>query len=322
MKVFTSIVVFSLALAFPTRAATKIDVPFTPQAPDGIWVQPWRDACEETSIFMVHSFYAGENVVSKDETKKGILNIFSMKHQLHGNSFDEPVSVITDIINAYLPWSARVVENPTIQQIKKEIDAKRPVIVPFAAQELINPHFSEISSYHVAVISGYDDVKQTFIMQEPGTRFGENFEYTYENLMSAMHDLVPGNVPSGKKRVIFTSPHLVDTGSIDADSDGLTKAEELTHGTVTYFADSDGDGYLDGVEVAFGYLPTKNERSIVASATLLMSPSSPKVYMIEQGKKRHVTNEQIFYAHGWSWDMPEWVSDAMMKTIPEGTPLT
>ncbi len=45
--------------------------------------------------------------------------------------------------------------------------------------------------------------------------------------------------------------------SIDADHDGLTLAEEFKYGTSDQKADTDGDGYDDGVEIANGHDPLK-----------------------------------------------------------------
>ncbi|NMC87399.1 MAG: hypothetical protein GYA69_03005, partial [Candidatus Moranbacteria bacterium] len=46
--------------------------------------------------------------------------------------------------------------------------------------------------------------------------------------------------------------------SIDADCDGLTDSEEKLYKTDPYNADSDNDGYSDGVEVKSGYDPLKS----------------------------------------------------------------
>ncbi|OIO19144.1 MAG: hypothetical protein CO029_04390 [Candidatus Magasanikbacteria bacterium CG_4_9_14_0_2_um_filter_41_10] len=309
-------------LALPTHAATILSVPFTSQAPDGIWIQPWLDACEETSVLMVHRYYIGTDIQNSTDAKKGILEMFDMKHVLFEESLDESIRTMTDVINNFLPWSAHVVEYPTLDAIKAEIDAGRPVIIPAYASALHNEYFRGFFPYHMFVISGYDDRDQTFIAEDPGSHYGHAYRYKYDTVLSAMHDFLPNNIQNGSKLAMFTNPELGNTANLDGDQDGLTKAEEFSNGTVSYLFDSDGDGFSDGIEVKYGYLPTKNEQTAVTQGALLIAQGSPHVYYMDAGTKRHVSNETVFYRHDWSWGMLEWISDAIMKTIPEGTPLT
>ncbi|EKD67418.1 MAG: hypothetical protein ACD_48C00423G0004 [uncultured bacterium] len=309
-------------VATAVQASTSLNVPFTSQSPESIWVQPWQDACEETSVLMVHRYYMSNDIETTTEAKHAILEIFDIKHVLFEESFDETVAVMAETINNFLPWSARVVENPTIADIKAEIDARRPVIVPAYAPALHNAYFRGYFPYHMFVISGYDDTEQVFIAEDPGTRYGHSYRYTYETVMNAMHDFVSGNTENGPKRVLFTSPDLGATAQLDGDKDNLSKAEEISAGTVSYLFDSDGDGFGDGIEVQYGYLPTKNEQRVIQQRALLIAPQSPHVYYIDAGKKRHIPNESIFYRHGWNWNMLEWISNTMMNSLPEGTPLT
>ncbi|MFA5776922.1 MAG: hypothetical protein WC906_00530 [Parcubacteria group bacterium] len=44
---------------------------------------------------------------------------------------------------------------------------------------------------------------------------------------------------------------------LDSDQDGLTNEEEKSYGTDPHKADTDGDGYSDGVEIRSGYNPLK-----------------------------------------------------------------
>lgn len=302
---YIQIFLFTAAVfAFTTQPvfAKQLSVPFTPQAPEANWDQPWQDACEEATIVMINSFYHNEPLFTA-KAKKDILQILDVKQRLFGYSLDENVSKITTIINNYLPWEATIVRNPTIAQLKQEIDEGRPVLIPSHGQSLFNPHFKNGGpDYHTLVLSGYDDTSQEFITQEPGTIYGENYRYTYDVLMESIHDFTTrGDTINGDRVVIFTSPVLTFSADIDADNDGLTKAQEMEHSTVPWLWDSDGDGYSDGQEVANGYSPTR-PLYVPNDGELIKATDSPKVYLIENKKRRHIISEAVFLKRGFAWE--------------------
>ena len=185
----------------------NLRVPFTPQAPAGDWREPWKNACEETSIIMIDNFYAGDDL-AKREAEQEILNIFSIKEKEFGTSKDESMERVAEIINtAKLAWRARVVTNPSRADIQEQIARSRPVIAPVDAQLLDNPIYDGTGlRYHVLVISGYDDAKQEFIVQDPGTSRGQNFRYNYETLMNAIQDYLETDSSKQRKAVLFTMP--------------------------------------------------------------------------------------------------------------------
>jgi len=85
--------------------------------------------------------------------------------------------------------------------IKKEIAAGHPVIVPAAGKVLPNPNFTNGGpNYHMLLIIGYDQTD--FITNDPGTRNGKNFRYTYDGLINAIHDWNPNNILDGRKAVL------------------------------------------------------------------------------------------------------------------------
>ncbi len=86
-------------------ATANIDVPFTSQAPTGNWSEPWQKACEETSIYMVTSFYA-EDTIKRDEAIKHIKAIIAAKNEEFQVSGDESLEKISELIKLLgLPWS-------------------------------------------------------------------------------------------------------------------------------------------------------------------------------------------------------------------------
>ncbi len=184
-----------------------LSVPFTSQAPTGNWAEPWEDACEETSIVMVNDYYRH---TSLDPAKAiaEITHILSVKQQHFGVSRNESMQTVLRIITAaHLNWHARIVTNPTLDQLKNELAEGRPIIFPIDARLVSNPYYDAVTpNYHVIVISGYDNGAQKFITQDPGTDRGHNFMYRYDELIQANHDYVEPDLQKGPQAALFTAP--------------------------------------------------------------------------------------------------------------------
>lgn len=185
--------------------AAEIDVPFTAQAPEGDWSQPWQDACEETSIYMVASFYA-DDAIRREEATARIRQILAAKEETFSPSKDESLETIAGIIEELdVPWRAELKENPTADDLKAELAAGRPVIVPVYAPELENPHYGTYGPrYHVLVLTGYDDAAGEFIVNDPGTKSGDGLRFPQQRFLDAIHDLNPADKAAGRKAVLFT----------------------------------------------------------------------------------------------------------------------
>lgn len=183
----------------------NLAVPFTSQAPTGDWNLPYQEACEETSIYMVSEYYAGnESAVLPAEIAESEINeLVRFQEDFMGFYLDTTAAETAQVIDHFYGYTARVVENPTVDQIKAEIAAGRPVIIPAAGRKLPNPYFSgEGPLYHMLVIKGYTE--GTFITNDPGTRNGADFVYRQSDLMSAIGDWNNGDPVNGAKVVIFT----------------------------------------------------------------------------------------------------------------------
>tara|TARA_B100001964_G_scaffold196595_1_gene221221 strand:- start:292 stop:1296 length:1005 start_codon:yes stop_codon:yes gene_type:complete len=312
-------------LIYPANAAARevthtIPVPFTPQAPEKNWEQPWQDACEEASVVMVDAFYQ-DKALNTQEAKRRILEIFAIKEQYFGVSLDESIETLSSLINLFLPWESQVVYSPTLNEIISELSKNRPVIVPVHGADLHNPHFlSSTVQYHMIVLSGYDPTTKEFITQEPGTQHGLDYRYSYATIVNAIANL--GHVRGShlSKAVLFTKNTIKNTGFIDRDADGLSKKQEVLYGTKTYISDTDGDGYSDGLEVTSGYLPTLNEYAL-EHGSLIKTEKNPKVYLLEKGKKHHIANEQVFLANNWKWHNIKTVSDRYIASLTDGAPI-
>lgn len=199
------ITIFASGCGTVLPTAKEINVPFTSQAPAGNWSEPWQNACEETSIYMVSSFYAGNEIKQADAIKR-IREIFAIKAKDLTVSKDESLQTITELIAALgLPWKTRIVYDPTIDDLKTELARNSPIIVPVYAPELSSSYSAaEGADYHVIVLTGYDDTDGIFIINDPGTSHGEGIRVPYDKLMIAIHDLNAKDYLAGKKAVLFT----------------------------------------------------------------------------------------------------------------------
>jgi len=306
-------------LFLPQITQTKnLSIPFTTQAPYSNWQQPWQDFCEEATILMIDYYYAGQKL-NKEIAYRELLKIQRLKINLLGWSLDENASKIIELVNNYFPWEAKIVDNPSLEDLKNELDNGHPVIIPAYGQALHNPHFQAGGpDYHTVILTGYDNVTEEFVTNDPGTRHGLDFRYSFATIMNAMHDFTwRGNTSNGPKVAIFTQKDLEASSNLDLDKDGLTKQAELDYGTILWLQDSDGDGYTDGEEVQKGFLPTLAENKL-QSGSLIKTPDSTKVYLLDKQTKRHITNETVFLNHGWQWTDIKLISTAFVNILPSG----
>jgi len=165
---------------------------FVPQAPEKKWDQPWQDACEESALLTVHYYY--KSLSPGIETMVNDLNNIFKFESDQGWSHDINVSQMSTVSSKLWGYKSKIIENPTIEDIKRYIAGDSPVIIPANGKTLYkeNKHFKSGGPwYHNLVILGYDDDKKQFIVHDVGTQFGPYFHYSYSTLMASIHDFPP-----------------------------------------------------------------------------------------------------------------------------------
>ena len=196
---------------FILPASINLAVPFTSQAPHANWDYPYKEACEEASVYMVHGFYNGikPGKIDADVADKEILKIIDFENGLFGSYEDttaEQTGVLAELMYGYS--KVETIENPTIDQLRTHLAHGRPVIVPSAGRLLGNPNFQQPGPlYHMIVLRGYTD-SVMFITNDPGTRNGEEFLYSFDTIMQSMHDFNGNNdIKEGKRVVLIIYPN-------------------------------------------------------------------------------------------------------------------
>ena len=167
--------------------AVNLSVPFYSQAPYGDWGMPYQEACEEASLLLAWYYVNGE-WPSIDEFEADELAMVDWEVSYFGQYEHTTIEQTAEMASEYLGWDSwEILENPTVEDLKREIWEGNPIVAPFAGRYLGNPYFTGLGPvYHMLVIKGYDD--QEFITNDVGTRHGENFTYSYNTLINALHD--------------------------------------------------------------------------------------------------------------------------------------
>lgn len=184
-------------------STASIDVPFTPQAPFANWSDTFNEACEEASLIMVEYFLRQEDL-SQNIANSEIIDLVDWQKS-HGYSEDIDAEELVSVAQTHFERIGTVYydEEVTLENIKRLIAAGHPVIVPAAGKLLNNPHYrGDGPPYHMLVISGYDE--ENFITQDPGTREGKNYKYSYDTIVNAIHDWTgdKATIEEGRKAMV------------------------------------------------------------------------------------------------------------------------
>lgn len=195
------------------QSAVNLTVPYILEVPAGTSGGPWKNACEEASFTMLEKYYTGKNVMNLTEGKAFMSLLFSKENALYGSNVNSDTTQAKYLIDTYSDYSAKIIDNPTIEQIKSEIDSGRPVITPhygFALHNKNIPFLRTGTSYHMMVITGYDEAARKFIVNDPGdTVDGQGYRYDYDVFMNSIHDYsYKTKKADGPARAIFTFPKL------------------------------------------------------------------------------------------------------------------
>jgi hypothetical protein len=187
-------------------AEKLLAVPFTSQAPHANWDMPYQEACEEASVVMVAGYYSGERGAYDADIADELILDLVYYALAKGYEVDTTAEETAELVEIFYPdLEAEVVPMTGPESVKKYIAQGIPVILPADGKALPNPNFREGGPlYHMLVVRGYTD--DQFITNDPGTRRGEKFLYTYDGLLNAVHDWNNGDVPNGEPLMLIIRP--------------------------------------------------------------------------------------------------------------------
>lgn len=177
------------------KTTIKLEVPFSVQAPFREWSDPrQQNACEEVAAIMAMYWVKGEKL-SALETRQEIIAISDWEEKTYGFYQDSSAKdTMERIFKTYYNYQkVELVENIKISDIIFQLEMGNLVIVPANGQKLNNPFFTPPGpEYHMLVIIGYDYETAEFIVNESGTKHGQDYRYNENVLFSAIRDYPTG----------------------------------------------------------------------------------------------------------------------------------
>ena len=160
-------------------------VPFTTQAPYGVWDMLHNEACEKASVLMAYAWIKNINI-SQDFAEQEIQKLSAWSFNKF-NSWDLSAKETAEMALANYGLNSTLINNPSADDIKKELLQNHIVVMGMAGMKLENPYFKSPGPiYHMLVFTGYD--KTGFIVNDPGTKRGKDFHYSYQNIQDSAHD--------------------------------------------------------------------------------------------------------------------------------------
>lgn len=164
-----------------------LNVPFTSQAPLVNWDELHENACEEAALLQLHYYLQGQEFTPQLADQE-ILAMVDWEVKTFGDHHDiyaEELKRVAIEYLGYTPEQVYILNNVTIEDLKRELAAGHPVVAPITGSLLKNPYY-RYPGYHMLTVIGYTPTH--FITNDVGTRRGKDFSYEYERFMTALKD--------------------------------------------------------------------------------------------------------------------------------------
>lgn len=173
----------------PLPPSFTMSVPFTIQAPFQNWVVPFKEACEEASVLMAGEYFAGNTVadLDPDYAKNKILELVDWEQDEFGYHLDIDSSETSRVLEGVYGLRTEILKSFDEESFKRILFEGKVIILPSNGKKLGNPNFRPPGPpYHMLVLKGYDETG--FITNDPGTRKGKDYKYTFDILLEANGD--------------------------------------------------------------------------------------------------------------------------------------
>ncbi|QQR54903.1 hypothetical protein IPG41_07050 [Candidatus Peregrinibacteria bacterium] len=164
-------------------------LPFTTQAPLGMWEEPWADYGEEACVWMAMKWANGEEFTSIYNTADELNAIAAWEEQAFGSSkLTDIPQVLQIVVNHFGHSKAYLSGDLTEEGLRAFLSDGAILILPVNGQILQNPNYSDPAPEHHMIVL-YAATETGFLANDPGTRRGEGVEYDTQKILDSVQDL-------------------------------------------------------------------------------------------------------------------------------------
>jgi hypothetical protein len=182
-----------LTTNYPLPTTYFLPVPFTPQAPTANWDELHNEACEEASTIMASEYFLeNKNTqLSPEPVEEQILKLTEWQQKTFGYHLSITTEETAKMIREFYSLNTEIKTNYTDNDLKQALVDGKLIIFPTNGQKLNNPYYKRPGPlYHMLVIKGYDS-QGNFLTNDPGTKHGLNYPYTFDVLYNANGTYTP-----------------------------------------------------------------------------------------------------------------------------------
>lgn len=183
-----------------------LKVPFTPQAPTANWDELHNEACEEASAIMAAEYFASstEVTLSSKFVEEQMTQLTNWQEKTFGYNLSISSEETAEMIQEVYKLNTEIKKDFTEDDLKKALTENKLILFPANGRKLYNPNYKQPGPiYHMLLIKGYNS-NGNFITNDPGTRKGLNYPYTFEILYEAN-----GNYSHATKTVDLEQKNII-----------------------------------------------------------------------------------------------------------------
>jgi RecB family endonuclease NucS len=143
---------------------------------------------------------------------KQIAELTKFQQDNYGHHHDRSAEDVAQLIKDYYKYeNVEYITDIGVADIIAELAKGYIVITPLNGQKLKNPYYFPPGPIeHMAVVIGYDEQNNEFILNDPGTKRGKSYRYAISILEDALRDYPTGYhepIAEVNKSMIVVKPH-------------------------------------------------------------------------------------------------------------------